>query len=375
MAAERRDEAKVEEPSLPPGWSTRLSRSTGKTVYVHRKFGIEQWLPPPFVVTQVAAHYDTLGHQELVASKSVQSRGETARGMKRRRARRDCAGVAAFNNWVTSCQCSRVAQAVAAAGGGAKKHIHVVDLAGGKGSGMQKWHHDGLTLGRYTLIDVSVASLGAAKARLTRLPHPPVTPAFVCMDVTRQSRAWRPPKESADVAVLQFAANYLAKQPEGLATALRLAAYSVRPGGYLIVTWTNGEKVAARARPELLRRSHSTESTSLHVRCGTADVFCSKKAAEAMQSGCGTPMYTFHLAGAVEGCTEHYLAYHQLEALAAAGGWKPCEFLSDITAAPPAWDSITVQKRPALAAADVQTCSLYATALFIRAAGGEGKLN
>jgi hypothetical protein len=188
----------------------------------------------------------------------------------------------------------------------------------------------------------------------------------VCADVTALPDSWEPPPEHAraHVATINFALNYMCGTPLRLQAVLRAAAASVRPGGFLIVTFTNRDAIARRV---VATGSGGSGGSGLRVHeSPLVRIEAARGTAKDWSQGTGAPAYTFTLRPAVNGCVEYGLGNCFLEALACATGWVCNEFVADITQAPRDWDACIKRPRPALSAAARDVCSLYATALFVR---------
>lgn len=287
------EEGAAAEP-LPPDWTERTSTRTGKTYFVYRgRSQFTQWTPPP-AASVVGDHYDAIANS----------------GESRDRDSSSAADARRFNNWAKGRLADLAVKHLPHAG---SESLCVLDLAGGKGSGLTKWRQ-GRPVAAYILVDLSAASVAIAHARFKTMQKTIPTLRHtqfqgICADVAAcGSRPGSLPlslrrgRFRAHVTTIHFALNYMAG---GLATTqavMRLAAEHTRPGGILVVTFTNWDRLQEVWQDE----TRPLQKSLFRVQRPEGE-------------GAG---YVFSLPGCVD-CREFKLSLQMLETAAIVAGWTP----------------------------------------------------
>ena len=343
---------------------------------------IIQILRPPQNST-VSRHYDKLAMKELSQqcaqiSSSSQTHNPSASPHKRARreyatthprSRKACSQVAAFNNWVTSSLASLACRKFY------QRHTHrprVLDIAGGKGSGLNKFHHDGVIPSRYVIWDISRTSLECARIRFKKSALERHGCIFdrACVDVLQHDhslQAIRAASGLPHIIHFQFAVNYMCDSTQSLdRLAERLSACASR-GTILILTFLNGDSIM----PETQWKESNTTATATiadgthHTPKPSTPLFqnelCSIRAHDTHDNA-----YVFRLSDAVQDCTEFIFRPHTFSALMAYHGWQEHLFVDDNTKHANLWKKAASGKRkpPVLNAASQSVCALYGSFVF-----------
>ena len=239
----------------------------------------------------------------------------------------------------------------------AARSLRILDVAGGKGSGLLKWRQPDVKVAEYTLVDISPASLAAAQHRLRGLKTTmrAVRVRTVCLDATEPPPGFRLPAP-AHIATLHFGINYMAHSEEELRRVFRFVGANVARDGLLIVTFLNWSTVESRLAAAAARGSSGTR-----LRGELFDLQLSSRAAD--DTGFGVRQYTFTLPGCVEACLECPLRLDWLAATALDEGWLPMVMLGDLFALKRDARFSTAVPR-ALTQAEREAVSLYGCAIF-----------
>ena len=178
-----------------------------------------QKVAPPSTVSEVAKTYDA-----IATSKPARVKPEIV-------------SVRKHHNEIVSSMISRAVSIVKRETRG----IRVLDVAGGKGGALTKWHD--CTVDQYIHMDISAQSCLCAQRRFKTLArqnkalHSKTKFSTMCVDLTE---TWPVPKGATfDIITCHFALNYFAQTPKRLQQLLRCLRSALRPGGVLSLTWTS----------------------------------------------------------------------------------------------------------------------------------------